>query len=93
MGGSLGVCSHSVWQEVECASVTGWGAGGGDLRDTRTVGNDASRDAPDSDFMVRSARIRVVCRGAGGRGWGDFYITNRLQIQGVKDECQMCHRQ
>lgn len=35
-------------------------AGGGDQRDTRTVGNDASHDA--SDFTGRSARIWV--------GWG-----------------------
>lgn len=71
LGGGI-FCSHSVRQEVKCASVTGWGAGGGDQRDTRTVGNDASHDASDSDFMVRSARIRV-CR-EGGQSGGTFTL-------------------
>lgn len=64
LGGAFNVCSHIVWQEVKCAGVTEWGAGGGDQRDTRTVGNDASRDASDSAFMV--AQLVYGCLGGGG---------------------------
>lgn len=65
--GVFGVCSHIVRQEVcQCDGV---GAGGGDQRDTRTVGNDTNPDA--SGFMVCSACIRV---GQLGHGGGNFTL-------------------